>query len=93
MEQHDSLSKKVQAFLDDFPDTEMSPTSRELLRNDPLGWVVSRNRALRAALQNDDWETVNTVTDDLAHVVGKRRAEFWKLEIWGRLVAKELDID
>lgn len=87
----DPILKRAEAILQDIPDSPMSPASRQLLHENPLDWVVSRKRSLRAAMLNGDEETLNMVTDDIAHVVGKRNAEWLKLTIMGDLVAQNLD--
>jgi len=80
MEQ-DPILKRTREILDNLPDTEMSPTSRRLLRESPLDWVASRKRSLRSALLEGDQEAVDAIVDDVAHVIGIREANWWMLSV------------
>lgn len=68
----------------------MNEESRALLRTDPIGWVTTRNRQLRAALMEGDEATVNVLKDDVAHAAGIANAEWWVLTVMGTLVEQSL---
>lgn len=87
----DPVSNKVAELLADFPDTPRSESSRILFRQSPVDWVATSNRQLRAGILNGDQETIDAVVDDVAHVIGKRAANWWMMCVLDRLVANELN--
>ncbi len=87
----DDLLKRVEAFLQNLPNTPFNESSRDFLRQNPLEWATSRNRALRAALLEGDMDAVELIKDDVAHVVGFRSAEWWCLHMMEKMVAQSND--
>jgi hypothetical protein len=87
----ETINEKYLNLLKDIPTTPMSETSRTLLREDPLEWVMSRRRNLRAALLELDKEAIDAITDDIAHGVGIKNAEWLTETEWETLVRNSLD--
>lgn len=90
MVEEDPILKRAREILEDFPNTKIHPTSREFLHESPLDWSVSRNRLLQAAIRRGDQQAVDEIVDDVAHVVGRRNAEWWMLQTMGKIVEDEL---
>lgn len=63
--------------------------NRQLFSADPDQWVSSKNRLLRSALLNQDYEIVDMITKDVASVFGEVTAQLWKLWVWGELAAED----
>jgi len=59
----------------------------------PLGRPSERRRGrqLQNALLGGDKETIDSIVDDVAHVLGKRQAEWWKIVKMGKLVEQDLN--
>ena len=70
----DKLNPEYQAAWKNQPSTPMHPTSRELLYEDPTDWIMSRKRALKATVLNEDYETTKTLLEDTAHLIGYENA-------------------
>lgn len=70
--------------------TTLEEASRQLLREDPVGYSATRNRQLRAALLEGDQEQVETLLIDVAGVVGRNNAKLWKLHVMDKIVEESL---
>ena len=87
--ERDLILKRAEEILADLPTTPIHPASRQLLSENPIDWFVSRRRSLRTALQNGDGETLNSIVNDVAHVVGNYRAELWKIDEMWKMIKQE----
>ena len=81
--------ERLEEFLED--QQKMTGAGRNLLREDPIGWVVSRNRLLRAALLNGDEDQLDSVVGEVSAVIGREKAEWWKINVMGKLVEQEIE--
>ncbi len=91
--ENDPTLKRAKEILDDLPTTPFSEESKKLLHEEPLDWASTRNRQMRAALLEGDQEQVDLIKDDVAHVLGKKAAEWWMLSIMEHLVFEEIEED
>lgn len=71
----ENILASVQEFLADLPVTDMDPTSRSLYEADPNGWVDTRRRQIRKALLSQDFELVDSLREDIAHILGWQKAQ------------------
>jgi len=71
-----------------YSEIEISATSREFIRTDPLGYLATRNRQIREAIRADDVEMMQELLPELNSVFGQRNVVFY----WGTLVAEQLDL-
>lgn len=67
---------------------EISTTSREFIRTDPLGYLATRHRQIDNAVRIDDVETMEKLLPELNTVFGERNILFY----WGSLVEDQLDL-
>ena len=80
--------ERLEEFLED--QQKMTEVGRNFLREDPLGWIVSRNRLLRAALLNGDENQLNEIVGEVSAVIGRQNADRWKIYSMGKLVEQEI---
>lgn len=65
-----------------FSGTEISATSREFIRTDPLGYLATRHRQIDNAVRMDDTEAMKGLLPELNAVFGERNILFY----WGSLI-------
>lgn len=92
MAEQEDQDKKFIALVSRAKDyRNMSESSRQLLKEDPIGYATTRKRQLTSALLEGDDEQAETLVADVACVVGALNAEWWKLTIMEQLVDKSLN--
>ncbi|MEK7111538.1 MAG: hypothetical protein AAB856_03020 [Patescibacteria group bacterium] len=74
-------------FRKTYLETEISVTSREFIRTDPLGYLATRHRQINNAVRTDDVEAMAQLLPELNAVFGERNILFY----WGSLVEERLN--
>ena len=67
--------------------------SRDYLKDSAIDWSVSRRRLLEIAIRNADEEQAKMVLSEYAYLVGIDGAMQVFMQIWGNMVAAEMDMD
>lgn len=66
---------------------------RDYLKDSAIDWSVSRKRLLEIAIRSADEEQAKMVLSEYAYLVGIDGAMRVFMQIWGNMVAREMDMN